>query len=86
MIGSLVGRPLIHKDFQHKYPLVVSMYSQELHEVKTIFDCQLLRVQSSMGPLLNKNMPPVAGLLRWAQELRERITSGFERLKDLDVG
>ena len=86
MIGSLVGRPLIHKDFQHKYPLLVSMYSKELDAVKALYDHQLLRLQSPAGPLLNKNMPPVAGLLQWTLELRERLDTGFEKLKGLNQG
>ena len=30
---------------------------------------------------INKNMPPIAGALRWSQELRERVSGGMEKLK-----
>jgi dynein heavy chain len=40
----------------------------------------------SSGPILNKNMPRVAGMLKWSQELRDRVNSSLDKLKSLDKG
>ena len=40
----------------------------------------------SSGPILNKNMPRVAGMLKWSQELRDRVNSSLNKLKNLDKG
>ena len=41
MMGVLIERPLVHRDFQAKYPLLLSMYSQELDQSKAIFNQQV---------------------------------------------
>lgn len=38
------------------------------------------------GPILNKNMPTVAGILKWSQELRDRVNTSVDKLKSLDKG
>ena len=38
------------------------------------------------GPILNKNMPRVAGILKWCQELRDRVNSGMDKMKNIDNG
>ena len=38
------------------------------------------------GPVLNKNMPRVAGILKWSQELRDRVNSSMDKLRSLDTG
>eukprot|EP00731_Ephydatia_muelleri_P037632 Em0524g1a len=86
MMGSLLERPLIHKDFQYKYPHLLSMYSQELDEAKKIYDRQLALRHTPAGPAINKNMPSVAGLLKWSQELRERVDSHMEKMRKVNHG
>lgn len=85
-MGSLLERPLIHKDFQYKYPVLVSMYSEELDEAKKIYDYQLALRHTPAGPAINKNMPSVAGLLKWSQELRERVNGHMEKLRGVNHG
>ncbi len=51
-----------------------------------IFDEQLALTQTSQGPVINKNMPYVAGMLRWCQELRERVGTGVEKLRRINHG
>ena len=81
MMGSLLERPVVQSIFQYNYPILVSICSKELDEAKLIFDQQLARTKTPRGPFLNKNMPPVAGMLKWCQELRDRVSSSIERLK-----
>ena len=86
MMGPLLERPLIHRDFQYKYPILLAMYNDELDQVKEIYDQQMLAARSPSGPIINKNMPPVAGALKWAQELRERLGYGMEKLRAINHG
>ena len=86
MMGPLIERPLIHCDFQYKYPVLIAMYSQELDEAKLIFDKQLALAQTPAGPTINKNMPYVAGVLKWAQELRDRVGGHMEKLRQINHG
>ena len=86
MMGNLLERPLIHKDFQYKYPLLLTMYNQELDDAKKIYDRQLGLKHTPAGPAINKNMPSVAGLLKWSQELRERVDSHMEKMKKVNHG
>ena len=86
MIGSLLDRSVIHKNFQHKYPILVNMCNNELNSVKKLFDQQLALSKTASGPVVNKNMPRVAGVLRWSQELKERIQLPMEKLKTIEHG
>ena len=86
MMGPLLERPMIHKDFQCKYPILLAMFDQELDDAKKIFDHQMKQAQSPSGPVIDKNMPPVAGVLKWAQELRERVGGSMEKLRMINHG
>ena len=86
MMGPLLERPLIHRDFQYKYPILLAMYNQELDQAKMIFDEQMVAARSPSGPVINKNMPPVAGALKWTLELRERIGQNMEKLRAINHG
>lgn len=86
MLGSLVERPLIQRDFRYKYPVLLELVSQDLDSAKQIFDQQMELMKSPEGPVINKNMPHVAGLLRWSQELRERVDQYMVKLKIINHG
>ena len=53
MMGLLIERPLVHRDFQVKYPLLLSMYSQELDQSKAIFNQQVSFNRSQQVRILN---------------------------------
>ena len=86
MMGPLVERPVIQKEFCKKYPILLSKYSEELDQAKQIFDHQMELLQSSSSPVINKNMPRIAGLLKWTQELTERVGLSMEKLKAINHG
>ncbi len=86
MVGTLLERPAIDKNFQGKYAVLIGMCNKELDEVKRLFDLQMARAKTPNGPVVNKNMPPVAGVLRWCQELRERTQLSLEKLKKVEHG
>ena len=85
MMGTLLFRPIIQEKFKHKYPILTRMIEEDLDAVKKRYDHQMTMVQST-GPVINKNMPQVAGLLRWSQELRERVEFSINKLKALNHG
>ena len=82
MMGTLIERPTINQIFEHKYSSLLRMCDEELNAVKRLFVYQQ-SLQSTSGPILNKNMPKVAGMLRWSQELRERTELTMEKLKTI---
>ena len=83
ILGSLVERKEIKSHFQCKYPILIEMFMKDLNTCKLIFDAMTSRPE---GPILHKNMPPVSGALRWAQDLRERISSSMNNIRALNHG
>ena len=79
--GSLMDRPRIHADFEHKYPVLLSMFENDLDTAKIIFDQQQTYESNEETLPINKNKPPISGCLKWAQELRERIKIPMSSLK-----
>ena len=86
MMGTLIERPLIANNFKHKYPILLNMCNEELDLIKRMFDKQMALMNTSSGPVVHKNMPRVAGLLRWSQELSERMGLMMSKVKSLNHG
>ena len=74
-------RIYVHAYFVYVLQRLLELYSKDLQEVKLIFDDQIALSQTPSGPLLNKNMPRVAGSLKWSQQLKERVKGGMEKLR-----
>ncbi|KAI3381366.1 hypothetical protein SNEBB_008024 [Seison nebaliae] len=83
VFGNIVERPLIQKEFEAKYPIILTMIDKNIDDVKKIYEEQMER-EKIMGKIdLHRAMPKVAGSLRWASELKERLVSaktGFEAI------
>ena len=86
MMGTLIERPAIHDNFRHKYPILITKCDEELDMVKKLFNQQLSLRNTPGGPLVHKNMPPVAGILRWSQELKERLELVIGKLRTINHG
>jgi dynein heavy chain len=86
MFGPLLERSRVHTDFQHKYPILLSMFDGELNAAKQIFDAQRTLSESPSGPIVNRNMPTVAGMMRWCRELRERVQRSMVKMKTVNHG
>ena len=83
-MGSLLERELIKKDFEEKYPILIEMMHRELDIAKEIYDNQL-QIKNEKGKIpIHKNMPTVTGGLKWAQELKQRISEPMEHYKLLN--
>lgn len=81
IFGSLLERPLIYEDFKSRYPCLLKMIEVDLDEVKKIFDEHTTTETEKGSAPLNKNMPSVAGALKWAQELRNRLKTPLYNLR-----
>ncbi|TSL75253.1 Dynein heavy chain 17, axonemal [Bagarius yarrelli] len=74
MFGALLERPLLYSLISSKYKKLLEMFSLELDRIKLIYDAQIAALERCPdAPPVGKNMPPVAGQLKWAQELRDRL-------------
>ncbi|XP_064179132.1 dynein heavy chain 9, axonemal [Anguilla rostrata] len=83
MFGSLLARPLIVADAEDRYPLLVSMFDRELDCCKLLYNRHVQREEELSYTPVNKNMPAVAGGLRWAQEMQERIQKPFGNFRNI---
>ncbi|XP_019398323.1 PREDICTED: dynein heavy chain 17, axonemal [Crocodylus porosus] len=82
MFASLLDRPLIKTEASPRYLTLLEMFNAELDNAKVMYDAQVVATQSSRGALpINKNMPPVAGHLKWALELQERLDVQMRELQ-----
>ncbi|XP_067914454.1 dynein axonemal heavy chain 17-like [Heterodontus francisci] len=84
MFGFFIKRPLIKEVFQ-KYPILVDMVNSDLDNIKSVFDAHLIATKARGGfPTINKNMPYIAGELKWAQEVNERMEASMKSFKSID--
>ncbi|XP_074176492.1 dynein axonemal heavy chain 9-like [Rhinolophus sinicus] len=75
--GSLLERPLVARDTSAKYLVLIQMFTTDLDAVRIIYN-QHVQEEADLGfSSVHKNMPCVAGGLRWAQDLRCRIQGPF---------
>ena len=70
IFGTLIKRPLIASELTDKMPQLVTKLGYEMDEAKEIFKKQQGRILESGKALNDKNMPPISGQLRFAQEIR----------------
>ncbi|KAM6377247.1 dynein axonemal heavy chain 17-like [Pluvialis apricaria] len=74
MFASLLERPLIKAEVSPYYSALLGMFKAELENVKVLYDAQTASPLPPGGsPAINKNMPLVAGQLKWALELQQRL-------------
>uniref|UniRef100_A0A8C4V4J9 Dynein axonemal heavy chain 17 n=1 Tax=Falco tinnunculus TaxID=100819 RepID=A0A8C4V4J9_FALTI len=81
MFGSLLERPVIAVDAADKYCVLINMFNSALDRARLIY-CRHSQAELELGcPPVHKNMPPVAGALGWARELRARIQVPFDHFR-----
>ncbi|XP_076855598.1 dynein axonemal heavy chain 17-like [Brachyhypopomus gauderio] len=82
MFDLILERPEIQSQISSKYKELVKMFNLEIDKTKLVYDCQIAEVGICQGiPPVAKNMPPVAGQLKWAQELQDRIQIPMKSFK-----
>ena len=84
IFGGLIKRKLITEELTDKMPHLVVMLNTEMDEAKTIFLKQSRRIKETGKALTDRNMPPTSGQLKFAKELRDKISRGMKNFMDLD--
>ncbi|KAM3866414.1 LOW QUALITY PROTEIN: dynein axonemal heavy chain 11 [Diretmus argenteus] len=82
IFGTLLERPRISQLFSPNHNLLLAMFNQEIHHCQFILDQHRDELRSGRA-MLGKNMPAVAGNLKWSQELRDRILTNRSNLSQL---
>ncbi|NXD86338.1 DYH9 protein, partial [Halcyon senegalensis] len=81
MFGSLLERPVIAADASDKSSVLITMFNSALDHTRLIYS-RHIKAELELGSSpVHKNMPPVAGALNWARELRARIQMPFGHFK-----
>ncbi|XP_009867872.1 PREDICTED: dynein heavy chain 9, axonemal-like, partial [Apaloderma vittatum] len=83
MFGSLLERPVIAADAAGKYSVLIRMFNSALDHARLIYSRHIKAELELGSPPVHKNMPPVAGALRWARELRARIQAPFDHFRHI---
>ena len=84
IFGSLLQRSIISKELADKMPQLVKMLNQEMDEAKSIFMKQQNRIKELGKPLTDRNMPAVAGQLRFSKEIKDRISCSVKNFRELN--
>ncbi|XP_030637646.1 dynein heavy chain 11, axonemal [Chanos chanos] len=82
IFGTLLERPRVHELFAPNYILLLGMFQEEVGFCQHILDTQREKLRNGCV-VLSKNMPMVAGNLKWSQELRDRILTNRSNLCQL---
>ena len=83
IFGTLSDRPIISKELDDKMPKLIVLIDAELDATLTTFEKQESRLANKGKPLIDKNMPAIAGQLALSHELKHgmsTIIKGFTEL------
>ncbi|KAK2490477.1 LOW QUALITY PROTEIN: hypothetical protein MC885_016050 [Smutsia gigantea] len=84
MCGSLLERPLILAEVAPRYLVMLELFDAELDNTKVLYDAQFSASAGGALPLIHRNMPSVAGQLKWSLELQERLEAPMRDLKHIE--
>uniref|UniRef100_A0A9L0SQL6 Dynein axonemal heavy chain 17 n=1 Tax=Equus caballus TaxID=9796 RepID=A0A9L0SQL6_HORSE len=85
MCGGLLERPLILAEVVPRYSVMLELFDAELDNTKVLYDAQIAASANGNIPPIHKNMPAVAGQLKWSLELQERLETPMKDLKHVEV-
>ena len=75
IFGSLIQRSLIAQELSDRMPILVDLLNTEMDESKVIYTKQMGRIAKNGKASVDKNMPPMCGQLKWANELKAKQKS-----------
>ncbi|NXS34473.1 DYH17 protein, partial [Pomatostomus ruficeps] len=85
MFASVLERPLVKAEASPCYLALLGMFEAELESVKALYDTRTVAPPPPGGaPAIHKNLPPVAGQLKWALELQQRLEGPRKNLLAID--
>ncbi|XP_061775505.1 dynein beta chain, ciliary-like [Nerophis ophidion] len=83
LFGNLLERPRIHQLFSANDTVLLDLFKQEVEHLHLL----LHQHRDESGSVcLGNNLPPVAGRLKWSQELQSRILSNRSNLSQMPLG
>ena len=83
IFGTLSDRSIIAKELDDKMPKLVTLIDAELDETQLTFEKQEKRVSKNGRPLIDRNMPAIAGQLSLSQELKHGMKANIKNFKEL---
>ena len=84
IFGNLIQRNLIAQELSDRMPVLVTMLNQEMDECKVIYTKQMNRISKKGKALVDRNMPAMTGQLKWATELKAKMSFSVKSFKDLN--
>ncbi|PAA56702.1 hypothetical protein BOX15_Mlig034196g2 [Macrostomum lignano] len=84
--STLKAQPFIQEAIAESFADILSKIDAELETCKAIYDGQLRHRAEHGRYAVHRNLPQVAGALKWSTELRRRIKRPIEELRFLDKG
>ncbi|RLV89556.1 hypothetical protein DV515_00014816, partial [Chloebia gouldiae] len=81
MFRNLLERPVLAAVAAGKVPVLLNMFSTALDHARLTYTRHTQAGLQLGFPPLHKNVPPVAGALRWARELRARVQGPLEHFR-----
>ncbi|XP_006886407.1 PREDICTED: dynein heavy chain 17, axonemal [Elephantulus edwardii] len=84
MCGGLLERPLILAEVVPRFSVMLGLFDTELDNAKILYDAQMAASADGNIPPIHKNMPPVAGQLKWSLELQDRLEAPMRDLKHIE--
>ncbi|XP_068084396.1 dynein beta chain, ciliary [Anabrus simplex] len=83
IVGTVLDRPLIKDQFTGKYKFIVDMLDKEMKVSEELYAIQMQTFAETGSMPVDRNMPPVAGALRWVDMLRNRMARPINLFKAL---
>ena len=84
IFGDLVQRSIIALELSDKIPLLVMRLNDEMDAAQKVFDCQRERVKENRKPKLERNMPQVSGQIKFAEEIKIKMSKSMKCFKNLN--
>lgn len=83
IVGGLLERPQIRDEFTKKYKQILKMLAEELNTCEEIYDQQTALKMEGKCLYPENDCSPVAGYLRWCNQLAGRITEPIINFRNL---
>ena len=77
-------RPRISADLEPRYVILLEAYSTELDTARKAIMEQNRKLSNNQKALVHNNMAPVSGVVKWAKEWRNRITTPLTFIETYD--
>ena len=75
---------VVLEDYNMEYVQIVDAMEDEIYECDAMIERHLQMYDEAILESVHRNMPPVAGHLRWATELKDRLDSNLDRFKIME--